>query len=500
MSEDDQPRYGHAGKRRPVHVSSAARRAQSKSARAKGTAKSHAAQGTHRAGTTSPHRTGTLASDSKISSTGRYTGSGSFRTSPSRSGVMPVVHSRSTWSGASHKKQDNRSALMVGLAAVVIVALVFVWWGNFRSVGVTVNGKPVNCRINSTVDDFITHNNNFDVKPGNLLSVSGKVLTKQGGNKYTVKINGKELTAKSSANRVVNEGDRLTVENGTDATEPHTIKREQVAPGVEEGTGGSVQFVSQWGEPGEKEVWTGKKSGETIDKGVTKQPKNLVIANIIPEPAGSEKYMALTFDDGPSEYTPKILDILKEKGVHATFFNLGNSANEYPQYTKRLLKEGNELASHTMRHQYLPKLDRNSLRSEITTAFDALKSAGGTSTQMIRAPYGAFTKTEWARSADLISCNVLWNIDTTDWKRPGADAIKSQVLDNAHNGYIALMHDGGGNREQDIEALPGIIDGLQQAGYKLVTVKELLKMDKRVPKEVYEGKVSLPKGSVLPSL
>ena len=153
-----------------------------------------------------------------------------------------------------------------------------------------------------------------------------------------------------------------------------------------------------------------------------------------------------------------------------------------------------------MRHQYLPKLDRNSLRSEITTAFDALKSAGGTSTQMIRAPYGAFTKTEWARSADLISCNVLWNIDTTDWKRPGADAIKSQVLDNAHNGYIALMHDGGGNREQDIEALPGIIDGLQQAGYKLVTVKELLKMDKRVPKEVYEGKVSLPKGSVLPSL
>lgn len=117
---------------------------------------------------------------------------------------------------------------------------------------------------------------------------------------------------------------------------------------------------------------------------------------------------------------------------------------------------------------------------------------------MIRAPYGAFTDTEWARSADLISCNVLWNIDTLDWKRPGAAAITDMVLSNAFNGSIVLMHDGGGNRSQDIEALPTIIDKLKAQGYTFLTVSELMAKDSRFPKDVVEGKVSMPKDAALP--
>ena len=163
-----------------------------------------------------------------------------------------------------------------------------------------------------------------------------------------------------------------------------------------------------------------------------------------------------------------------------------------------MLDGGNELASHTNKHQNLPALDRDALRGEITSAFDLLKDATGEKLQMIRAPYGAFTATEWARSADLISCNVLWNIDTLDWKRPGADAIVNGVLSHAYNGAIALMHDGGGDREQDIEALPRIIDGLHQAGYELVTVGELMKLDGGFPQDVIDGTVKMPRDAALP--
>ena len=94
---------------------------------------------------------------------------------------------------------------------------------------------------------------------------------------------------------------------------------------------------------------------------------------------------------------------------------------------------------------------------------------------------------------------MLWNIDTLDWKRPGAQAIVDGVLSNAYNGAIALMHDGGGNREQDIEALPAIIDGLRAQGYELVTVSELMATDSRFPREVVEGAVKMPKDAALPA-
>lgn len=103
-------------------------------------------------------------------------------------------------------------------------------------------------------------------------------------------------------------------------------------------------------------------------------------------------------------------------------------AGKSPSLTKAVLDGGHELASHTNQHQNLPTLSKDDLRSEITSAFDVLEKASGKRQQMIRAPYGAFTDTEWARSADLISCNVLWNIDTLDWKRPGAAAITDMVF------------------------------------------------------------------------
>ncbi len=188
------------------------------------------------------------------------------------------------------------------------------------------------------------------------------------------------------------------------------------------------------------------------------------------------RVVALTFDDGPSQYTGRILDVLKDKGIKATFFNLGQNAANNAAAARRVVSEGHQLASHSNSHPNMPDLDRDTMRADIGAGFDALHAAAEVDTKVFRAPYGAFGEQQWRDAADLIDMNVLWDIDTLDWKRHGAEAIVKTVLDNAHNGAIVLMHDGGGDRSQDIEALPDIIDKLREQGYEFVTVEQLAAM------------------------
>ena len=425
-------------------------------------------------------------------SVGPQGGSGAYR---------PVAPSR--LKGGSYKGAGNGVSVVAGAVAVCALAAIvlgFFYTTRWRDISFTVNGEAQSARIGTPISEFLESKGYFGARPGRLLSVGGNVLDEQGGTRATVTVEDREVSAPDLARTPVPEEGSITVADGTDQTEPHTEERVAVSPGVEMKAGGAIQYVSQWGKAGEKVVWKGERSGEAVDHEVVREAQNMVVESVNPKPQGSKKYMALTFDDGPSKYTQKILDILKEKDVKATFYNLGQQAQAKPELTKAVVEGGNELASHTNRHQNLPTLGRDDLRNEISSAFDSLNEAAGQRPQMIRAPYGAFTSKEWARSGDLISCNVLWNIDTLDWKRPGSKAITDQVLGNARNGAIALMHDGGGNREQDIEALPGIIDGLKDAGYELVTVQELMRLDGSFPEDVVNGTVKMPKDAVLPEV
>ena len=386
-------------------------------------------------------------------------------------------------------------AAVLGLA-MLGVALFSCYWTMLRPLNVQVNGRDVQVRVGTSAAEFIRDNDYFGAKAGRKLSIGGNVISEDGGTRYSVALDGNQKTPQDMEGVNVVDGSSFVVSDGTDVTEGSTEKTVPLAPAVQMESGGAVQFVSQWGRAGKKVVTVGDESGEEVDKEVVGPAQDMVVASRNVKPAGG-KYIALTFDDGPSGYTPDILKILKDKGAKATFYNLGSQEANYGKYAKQLVEDGHELASHTNAHQYLPNLDANALRAEISSAADALESAAGVRPQMIRAPYGAFTSTEWGRAGDIISCNVLWNIDTLDWKRPGADAIKAAVLNNAFNGAIVLMHDGGGNRQQDVEALPGIIDGLKAAGYELVTVSELLSHDEQFPKEVVEGTVTMPKDAQL---
>ncbi|MDR3561627.1 MAG: polysaccharide deacetylase family protein [Negativicutes bacterium] len=186
--------------------------------------------------------------------------------------------------------------------------------------------------------------------------------------------------------------------------------------------------------------------------------------------------MALTFDDGPEEdWTPKILDILKEKNVKATFFLIGHQAQKYPDMVKRIAAEGHVIGNHTYDHADLTKLRPEIVSQEIDKCSDVVEKIIGHRPRLVRPPFGfhnpAADEVIYSKN-DII---VLWSVDPEDWKGLDAHTVKTRILGKARNGFISLQHDGVNlHLTGSVEALPDIIDGLRAQGYTLVTIPELL--------------------------
>ncbi|WEV52722.1 polysaccharide deacetylase family protein [Bifidobacterium sp. ESL0704] len=396
-----------------------------------------------------------------------------------------------------------RISLIVVVVLVIVLALtgVSAWgYGNFRKITVSVNGSAQQVSANTTLGKLAAKNDNFGAKPGDLLSVSGKVLKAAAGASVVYTLNGKQIKAADSTNNSSDnkkkgfksqatadvpvaldsiklpENAKITVKDGKNLTEQHDVRRTMVPFGVSVNGHGVIQKLVQRGKQGVKEVWIGKISGEQVDKGVVKEPKNVIVDTFSPKPV-THKVVALTFDDGPSQYSGPILDILKEKGIKATFFDVGNGAAAWPQFEQRMVAEGHQVASHSYSHPDMFKLNPDQLRDNITQGLANIKAASGMTTKMLRAPYGNFGPNQWLQTSDLIDYNVIWTVDTEDWKKPGAPAIANAALSKAYNGAVILMHDGGGDRSEDIAALPGIIDGLKGQGYEFVTIDQLMAMN-----------------------
>ncbi|RSX52239.1 polysaccharide deacetylase [Bifidobacterium goeldii] len=380
---------------------------------------------------------------------------------------------------AKRSKRIWLRIVLIVLAAALVVSSVsygaWMWEHHWRTISVTANGTAYEVSVDTKLGTLLKDHRNFDKKPGRLLDITGGTIDQTGGEPVTVTINGTTVDAKQLDNTPLPENAHIKVTAGGDVTEGYTVGHETVEHGADINLAGSVQLLKQAGKDGEREIWIGKRSHKQVEKAITKQPQDLIVEAVNPRPAG-RKVIALTFDDGPSKFSDPILDILKEKGVKATFFDLGQNAIEYATAEKRMIAEGHEVCSHSNSHADLPKLSRDALRAELSAGFANLEKASGTKTKVLRAPYGAFTKQQWEDAHDLIHMNVLWDIDTLDWKRPGEQAIHDAVLNHAHNGAIVLMHDGGGDRSQDVAALPSIIDDLKAQGYEFVTVKQLLEM------------------------
>jgi peptidoglycan-N-acetylglucosamine deacetylase len=177
----------------------------------------------------------------------------------------------------------------------------------------------------------------------------------------------------------------------------------------------------------------------------------------------------LTFDDGPSIYTPQILSTLEAKGVPATFFVLGERAVQFPSYVQREHADGDGIGDHTWDHPDLTTLTPEQVRSELQSTADEIASLTGARPTLWRPPFGAFNDTVTQIASSLGLSMRLWDVNPSDFNMPGTDVIVSSVVDNVRNGSIVLLHDGSQetnfDRSQTVAALPTIIDTLRAAGY-----------------------------------
>ena len=194
------------------------------------------------------------------------------------------------------------------------------------------------------------------------------------------------------------------------------------------------------------------------------------------------RYVALTFDDGPSAAnTPKVLDILKRHGAKATFFVVGQCAVRNKGILARTVAEGHEVGSHTWSHIKMSGNSDEAIISEMDRTNAVIAEAIGHRPVIMRPPYGATN----SHVVDMMMsrygmASILWSVDTQDWKHPGVDVVTRRVVDHARNGSIILLHD---IHASTVAAVEGIVTGLQKRGFQLVTVSELMEMGRRAASE-----------------
>lgn len=193
-----------------------------------------------------------------------------------------------------------------------------------------------------------------------------------------------------------------------------------------------------------------------------------------------ERTIALTFDDGPDpRWTPQVLDVLRRHGAHATFFVVGARVNAHPELVRRILAEGHEIGSHTFTHADLAVLPDWRRELELSLTRKAIASATGREVTLFRPPFSssprALTVPEFTALRDAAGSGhvaVLADQDTKDWQRPGTPAIVGAATPPRGQGAIVLMHDGGGDRSQTVEALDQLLPGLTEQGYRFTSVSQ----------------------------
>ena len=271
-----------------------------------------------------------------------------------------------------------------------------------------------------------------------------------------------------------------------DAPPPDGLRKIGRAQDVDiEGSGGILR-VADSPQTGTRTFETDKRFGDIVDETYTRVPTPFVIHRSGDVPGK----LALTFDDGPDpEWTPQILDILKAKGVKASFFVIGANAESYPDLVQRIVAEGHDLGNHTFTHPNLGEFPDVLVKLEINANQRLIEALTGRSMRLFRAPYMGDTDPttsdeivpiEIAQSMGSTSVGV--SVDPDDWQQPSADEIVQRVLSQVNDpnpetrGNIILLHDFGGDRSATVAALPDLIDRLKAQGYSFVPASELAGM------------------------
>lgn len=198
-------------------------------------------------------------------------------------------------------------------------------------------------------------------------------------------------------------------------------------------------------------------------------PSGLFVARARKKPTA----VSLTFDDGPHpDFTPRILDVLRDNGAAATFFVIGKNARRHPDLVRRIVEEGHVLGCHTDSHVDLSKLGMQEALRECRVARQALEEIAGCRVRYLRPPWGRMRPTTFAVARMTRMTLALWSLDSLDHRRLGCDEILARVRP-VEAGDIVLFHDDEANT---VSALPRIIDYMKQRGLSSVNLERLLQL------------------------
>lgn len=230
----------------------------------------------------------------------------------------------------------------------------------------------------------------------------------------------------------------------------------------------------------EEHISTTKKRVTTTAKPETTLPETqrmvIDMADVVCDEIDPDKPMiALTFDDGPSLHTPRLLNIFKKHGGKGTFFVVGNLLEENQITVKRIVKEGHEIASHSWRHSDLSTLTLEQVKTDLARTHQKIYDITGVQPKLVRPPYGAYNDTVRYGAYTCNEALITWSVDTLDWKSKNAKAVYNAVMKSASDGAIILCHD---LHETTVDAMEKAIPDLIEKGYQLVTVSQLLSMRK----------------------
>lgn len=408
---------------------------------------------------------------------------GAQKASPTNASTYQAARYLGNNNYAPKQKADffTRGSL-IAVAVVVVLAIVGIFafnnWMGSKPVEVTLNGDQVTISGAERSVGGLLDNNVVSVTPGNYVAVDGSTIRQGEGTRCTAKVNGNDT---DDMGMHLNGGDKIEISNGTDITEPYTDSEPQTLPHKTELKGvGAVHLYSNNAQDGEQVTRTGKESGITATV-TTKEPVDNIVQYYNVNSNG-DKVIALTFDDGPwDKQTDEILDILEQNDAKATFFTVGQCISGHEKELQRAASMGCEIGTHTWDHAEgsgegvsLIKMSTDERKQEVQKGLEAIKNATGQEASTIfRCPGGNFDTSAATDLEGIVTAEIGWNVDTTDWKKPGADVI-AQRIQSAGPGNIILMHDGGGDRSQTIEGLRQALPKLKEQGYSFITVQELL--------------------------
>ena len=357
---------------------------------------------------------------------------------------------------------SRRTVASLPLLIVCVVGLVFLAMRTVSSTSaaaatsarVWVDGRPVKLAKPAPLARVLSRAGIVPVAGRLLAAVSGKVLDPL-ADPAALAIDEHRAVLTTT----VRPGDHVEITNGRDRVESTYLRVDPVPPNP------PLPDV-------ERDLWTpgvigmsadvvGEQSGEVVPR--------LALAPSAPAAPVPGNVISLTFDDGPDpKYTPRILDILRQAGVRATFCMVGTQARAYPALVKSVHDAGHTICDHTEHHPHLDQLAAPDVDGEIGSMAGFLHDTTGEAPRFVRAPYGGVNATV-VQTAHKYGLRVLgWSIDPSDYLKPAPIVIVGRVFASLHPGAIVLMHDGGGDRTNTIAALPAIINGLKAKGYTIV--------------------------------